>query len=318
MAFRLSQLIIESILRAGQTSVRRDPSLIPDVFSDLTQPYLAKKYGQKEINKIQNLMNKDIPIVHAFSPTTADIPCISIQLLSSREPEKEQALNDYIGSPSFPMDALQLAQEVIVANITALSYDPLSGAIYLPDSVDLTNVYVGSVFHDVAGNDFSILGGIVDEDGMKQIVIDMNQTVELSGLTLIKSFVNTNDYTQRINVERETLLLGIHTKDPLQTVYLYTLVKYFLEARKGDLIDRGFDIPNYESSDFTRNMDYEADMVFSRFITVTGRIENRWLSEKVIPIEQIELDLEVPIDVANNEQLGLTNSTIKVDEDDHQ
>ena len=77
--------------------------------------------------------------------------------------------------------------------------------------------------------------------------------------------------------------VGIHTKDSLMTRYIYTLVKYILLSRRIDLERRGLIASTFGGSDFMRDMGYQGDIVYTRFLTVIGKAEDTWID----PLEDV-------------------------------
>lgn len=317
MAFLLSDLIIESTIREGLENIRRDTSVIDDIFENLINLPIYKKYGEKEINKIKNIFeNQEISIIHAFPPSEAKMPCISIQLLPGQENVRRAVMDDFWKDELKDKTKEELDAEIKVSNITLLSYDPDSGILEIDDSADLTNVHANQLLEDVDGNEFKILGGVNNVAGSKKVILDKGLSVNLAGPALIKTMFTQNQYEVRTNVEQEALLLGVHSKEALQTKYMFTVLKYIIESRKADLIRRGFQLATYESSDFSQNQEYQADFIYSRYLTVSGMIENSWNADKVIPIDLIDVGVKVEKDQAGNVALGREDQTIKVQEDE--
>lgn len=315
MAFILSELVIESTIREGLANVRQDESIINDVFGQLLSLPVSPKYGEKELNKIKKLIKEPLPIVHSYMPVESKVPCISIQLLSAAEREDHASMEDFYDDVTRPMTDEELEAEVIVNSVTIDSYDPQTGIVSINDSTNLSNVHINHVLEDANGLEFSILGGVDNTTGQKQFYIQKQADLETSQPAKIKTIFETIQYEQKINVENETILIGVHTKEPLLTKYLYTLIKYFILSRKQDLVSRCFTLATYEGSDFTRNMEYQSDHVYTRYITVRGRIENEWRADQVIPIDLLELDIRVEKDVADNDDLNLNDKSIKVTDD---
>jgi hypothetical protein len=319
MSFFLSELIVESVIREGLTALRRDPTLVPDLFGDLLSPYLASKYGQKELNKIQEFFTtgNEISVVHSFNLVSANTPCISIQLLDNPEEEGRAKLDDFEADLQTPItDPEDLAALVLVDSIQVDEYDPLSGRVLVDDATDLSDIRAGNIFVDADDEEFQIQGGVVDTPGYKQLILLKGLDPNISGPCFIKSQINFTQTEVRGVMERERLILGVHTKEPLLTKYLYVALKYILLSRKKFLIERGFQNTTYSGSDFTRNLEYPGDQVFSRFLTMNGLVENSWTSDKVQPITAIDTVVKVPKAVATTEELGLENSTVQVQDDE--
>jgi hypothetical protein len=312
MPFVLPEITIESILRDGFKNARRNSDdVIRDVFGNLTRAFADKKYGEKEINKIKKLVeDKEVSIVHSFNMVQAEIPCISIQLVSDTEDERKAHLGDHVGFYDMPF--VDQSKSVIVSSFETLSYDQTTGIVTVPDSVNLAPVYANLLFVDQAGLEFQILGGIDNTPGQKKFAIQKQAEVVVGISCEIKTSINFDRYQTRGNVEKVNILLGIHTQDPLLTKYVYTLVKYFLLSRKKDLINRDIQLSTYTGSDFTRNGEYAADAVYSRYLTVNGMVQHDWRSDLVELVDSVEVNVKVPADKFGNKALELENQTVKV------
>jgi hypothetical protein len=312
--FILPDLVIESVIRDGFENVRRDLSIIDDIFASFTQAHLTPKYGAAEIAKIKNFVaNKEVGVVNAFSQVNANLPCISIQLLDDVEDQAHNFMDDFEEDLRLPLSEEEEAALIVLENIIPEYYDINSGSIGIPDSIDLSPIYANLLFVDANGNEFPIVGSINNTVGTKSIGVLKGSNVIISDLCHIKSSLNYKQYEKRGTIETEKLLIGIHTEERLVTIYLYQLIKYFLLSRKPDLISRGFQKSTFSGSDFTRNLEY-GEPVFDRFITATGLIQNSWLSDKVELIDNIDVGVLVEKDVASTEDLGLEDSTIQIAE----
>jgi hypothetical protein len=316
----MPDLVIESILREGFMALKRKPELIDDVFASLTKSYADKKYGQKELQRIKDaILKKDWGFVHSFGEVESNLPCVSIQLGNESEDRGTAHLEDFEKDVTEPItDEEELANLVKISNIQPLDYDVLSGTVYLDNSVNLTDVYPNLLYVDAAGVEHKIIGGIDNTSGQKQFVVEPGSEVDISDEGLIKSSIDYKQYTERGVHNDVQILLGIHTKDALLTKYFYILVKYFLLSRKKDLIDRCFIVASYQGSDFTRNLKYEGDIVYTRFLTITGKVQDTFRSDKGDIFDNVEVITKVPKDVATTEDLDLEDQTVQVGETDQE
>lgn len=316
--FPLPDLIIESILRDGMEDIRRDPEALEDVFAPLTQPYAERKYGTAEIEKIkQMVMRREVAIVHTWYAMETKIPCISIQLAEDSEKIDQTYLGDRKVLEDVPFTSPdQLAGLVRVSDIDPISYDSQSGIVSVPDTVNLAEVHVNLLFIDAAGTEHVILGGISNSVGGKQFQIDSGVSVDLGAGATINSSIDFDRYSKNQTAEQMTIILGIHTKEPLITKYLYVLVKYFLLSRKKDLCSRGIDLSTYSGSDFTRDLGYEADQVYTRFLHVHGILRPTWRADKVQLVDNINVNVKVPRDKYGNDIIGIEDQTVQVSETD--
>lgn len=315
MSFTMPDLVIESVLREGFIALKRKPELIDNIFESLTQSYASNKYGQKELQRIKDMISKrDWSFVHSFGEVEANLPCVSIQLGNESEDRATAHLEDFEGEEDVPMTDEELEDQVILSNILPDSYDYEAGIVYVPDDINLSSVHVNHLYVDAAGVEHVITGGIVNTSGSKQFCVAELSEVDISDVGEIKSSIDRRQYAIRGVHNDVQLLLGIHSKDALTTKYIYILVKYFLLARKKALIERGFIASSFQGSDFTRNLKYEADIVFSRFLTVSGRVQDTFRSDESDIFDNVEVITKVSKHIADSEDLGLEEMTVQVGE----
>lgn len=273
------------------------------------------KYGRAEISKIKKFFEtKEVRVVHAFHQVMKTMPCISIQLFRDDEDGAAVLGDEADQLIEVETDVEDIAARTIVSAVTPTAYDSATGKVDVPDSVNLTNVTANNLFVDSAGTQHSILGGIDNTTGSKKFFIAKDATVVL-GAGFIRSSINFKQFEEKVIMDAEQLLLGIHTQEPLLTKYLYTTLKYILMSRKVDLIVRGLKRLTFSGSDFTRNLNY-GEEVFSRYLTLRGLTENRFKHQEVTPIESTQITVLVDKDIATSTQLGQENQSVKVNDND--
>ncbi len=318
MSFLLPELIIESVIRDGIAGLVNDPAVIDNVFASLTEPYNSRKYGQKEINKIKDLiLKKQIPVVHNLSDVSAKVPCYSIQIGLDAEDKGHALLEDFSADfEELTTDPKELAALVVLSGITIISYNNNSGRIIVDSGTDLSQIHKNLLFVDIAGTEF-VIKNVIKQGANKGFFIPKGSTPSIAGLGIIKSSIDFKQFEERTVTSDEQIMVGVHAKDALTTKYLYVLLKYFMVSRKKDLIRRCFQVSSFSGSDFSRNLQYLGDHVYTRFLTVTGKIEDTWKAEEVIPIDQIEVQVLVPKDEAPASDIGNEDSSVKpTDRDD--
>lgn len=298
MGFNIPELIVESIIRDGIQNVKANPAIIDDIFTQLTRAYNSQKYGATEIAKIKALMAaKEFPVVYSYHDVEAHNFCFSIMIGIDDEDKRRAHLSDDYGSETDDIvDPAVLAALTVVANITPNSYDPVSGMVAVPDSVDLSQAFRGLIYVDGQGTEHEIVGGINNLPGQKAFFVPKQDEVAIG--PVVGSIKSPLDYT--VNEVRGVtsdvqLVIGVHAKDALTVKYLYILLKYFVLSRKFDLIKRGIYVSSYSGSDFNRNQDYLGDRVFTRFWTLTGKVDDTWRSDLVELIDQVIID-GTPVD----------------------
>lgn len=320
MSFALPDLILESVLREGLASVRANPEPLQEVFASLNKiaPVITNKYGQQEIQRIMDyLVNREISFVQSYALVPANLPCISLLLVADDESEEWDHLEDFEAEIIRPItDPVALQALILASSIVPQGFSSLTGLIQIDDSVDLTRVTPNKLFVDASGVTWNILT-VTEVPGAQTIGIAIGSQPDLTDFCSIKSSINYTQYEQRGTMSRERIRLGCHTEDRLLTAYLYVLVKWILNSRKVDVINRGFDLGVIKGTDFSRDLEY-LEPVFTRFMDLTGKVQDSWASDIVQPIDNIVTQVEVQRDVATNEQLGLEDQTVQVDDDSEQ
>lgn len=301
MGIIMPDLIIETTIRDGLAYLQQNPTVIDDIFSEFTKGYASRKYGQAEITKIKTMIQtKNIAVVHSFHEAAAKSPCYSIQLGSEAEAKERAHLSDFEADVMEDItDQDQLDELTKVENLIPTAYDPVSGKVSVDDSVDMSNVHPAYLYVDGDGIEFEIRPGISNVTGNKFFFIQKNADVNIVDEGLIKSFLSYTQHEEKGDTSQVNILIGVHTKDALLTKYLYAIVKYIMKSRKQDLIKRCFVNSTFQGSDFTRDLRYEGDMVFTRFFTISGQVDDTWRSDDVDLIDFVEIDatpIECPED----------------------
>lgn len=290
MGFNLPELIVESIIRDGIQNVKTTPAIIDDIFTQLTRAYNSQKYGSTEVDKIKALMNaKEFPVVYSYHDVEAHDFCFSIMIGNDDEHKPRAHLGDNYGEITEEIIAPEVLENlVVVSDITPDSYDTRSGRVAVPDSVDLSQTFRGLIYVDGEGTEFQLVAGIDNNLGKKCFFVPKQSSLAIGpDPGEIKSPLDFTVSEIRGVTSDIQLVIGVHAKDALTVKYLYVLLKYFVLSRKLDLISRGIYVSSYNGSDFNRNQQYLGDRVFTRFWTLTGKVDDTWRSDQVQLIDQI-------------------------------
>lgn len=297
MPFIMPELILESVVRDGLENVRRDETIIEDVFGNLTRAFASSKYGNAEIEKIKEaISSKEVSVVHSLAQVNSGLQqdgnsmMISFNLGEEAEDTQKAGIGDAFSFVDRPFTKpSKIASVTKVGPFTPTAYNPVTGLVNVPDAVNLANVHVNLLYVDIAGTEHIIRGGINNTTGSKTFMVAKQSDVNITGDGEIKSQITYDRYQTKSNIDNTTILLGVHSKEPLLTKYLYVLVKYFLLSRKKDLISRDFQLSTYRGSDFQKNEKYIGDHVYSRWLTISGMIQHDWNDEKVDLIDHMEI-----------------------------
>jgi hypothetical protein len=197
-------------------------------------------------------------------------PRITISLADSQE--TENTLGDvhyepvqYIQSGDWP---------ALTDTFTPPAYEPQTGKITLPATIteDL-KVVAGMHIIDHVGREHIILG----DDVNNAIYIQAGTIVDLRD-AVIKGVKPMMAVHMESAAFKETYHVGIHVGgEPVYLTWLHSIVSFaLLRYRQALLEARGFERSSITSSDFAKNDTFEGELVFSRYITVSGVVRNYW------------------------------------------
>ena len=293
MSFVLPELVVESVLREGLASMLATPSIIDDVLGSLTETYANTKYGATELQTIKDVLAKrKLSIVHSKMEAEAKENAISIQLSHEGEDTSKSRLEDLDNELlDYDDDDSTVHARLKVANVLATAYDPISGILSIDDSVDLSTATNGFYFVDDNDVEYQIVNGVSNETGAKVLCLEPNLSLTTPVTGTITSFINFTETEVRGITDKVVIILGVHSKRALLAKYLYVLVKFILSSRKMDLDSRRFMNTTYTGSDFNRDSGYTGDQMFSRYLTITGLVEQSWSDKVVIPVEYMDFDI---------------------------
>jgi hypothetical protein len=93
-------------------------------------------------------------------------------------------------------------------------------------------------------------------------------------------------------ISQEQYTIGCHTHgDPSTLIFLFSLVKYSLyRYREGLLEHNNFQISNLSCTDMIKNDQMTEENVYSRWITLSGQVEESWVKTPFRAIEAIDLN----------------------------
>ncbi len=309
--FVFPELVIESVIRDGLANLRKNKAAVDRIFAQLAEPYLDAKYGQREINRIRKLIDtKEISVVHNLSDVEAKSPAFSIQLGMDVEDQKLALLGDHDGTVSEDItDPDELAALIKLEDGVIQAYDQASGEAQFSLDTDLSEVSKGNVLHDASGTEWTVQQ-VVSTDDQRSVFLAKGSDVDYSDFVSIKSSITTHQYEERSIRSDEQVIVGVHAKDALTCKYLYVLLKFFMNSRRGTLVERGLIVSSFHGSDFTKNLQYMGDQAYNRFYTVTGKIEDRWRDSEGQQIENVTVRVKVERDSASSEDLDLLDSSV--------
>lgn len=287
----LTEFVIESVIRDGLGFLRSNPEKLDNLFSRFTATFFNNQYGTDKIEEIKTyILNNQIKIVHAYSQIPTEVPCYSIQIVGSVEAEELQQFgNEYLDTED------SKEQNIIVADITSISYDTLTGKLQLDPATNLATICPKLEYVDSAGTRFTILSGNSNLSGDKYINIGSGKEPDLTGLGDIKSPIDFTRTERKIVRLRERVNIGCHASQyPHLTKFLHTILYYILKSRQKSLIQRGIHLDKGSASIFNRDDQFGVDNIYSRYIELDFYTRFVWDDEEAIIVDCFDVDIFTP------------------------
>lgn len=281
-------VIVRSAIIRAMDAVRDDPRLLEHIFHSLVEDDVTNDvYGEKQVDIARRwFMNTEIPVLMNFRAAEEAVPCITIALQESQEAEQTHGDVHYVPQEATPGDWPALTDP-----FTPQAYAPTSGIMVLPPEVvgDLILV-AGMLIVTRDGREYPIKQNLGDNE----ISLAPNTRDDFTNC-----FVKgpTDRFTTKVEsvVFKEVYQIGIHVLgDATYLLYLHSIVQFMLLKYKQDLLERrGFERTSLSSTDFRRNLEFDNELVYSRFITITGYARHYWPKETTQLIDGVDTQLDV-------------------------
>jgi hypothetical protein len=291
MAIFQSDLSIKTAIELGIEDIRNNIWLIDDILGDaVNNPYLKDKYGQRQIDACKEwLLNNQIDIYMADRNDKDRFPCVTITLGTSQEKDEMKHMADQ-STETIVLLPNQINKPIpyVVKPFEIDSYEMASGEITASE-VDFSTVAPGMILVDPStGQGYVILD--VSGDG---IVIESGLTLGTDTFGVVPQH---QFYKARVEHSffQETYNIGCHVVGDQQALlWLHSIVLYsILRYREGLLEAQGFSQSSLSSSDLLANPNFtgpSGEKAWSRYITLTGMVENTWIKSPRRTIESIAI-----------------------------
>lgn len=281
MAIFQSDLTIKTAIQLGLDDVAKNDWLIDDILGDvLVNPYLVDKYGQKQIDACKEwFKNNQVDIYMASRNDKDRFPCVTITLGSSAEKDEMKTMADQ-STETVKLLPNQIGKPIpyVVKPFQGYSYDPTTGEVTIPSNVqNVDGVATGMVLVDPTTGQGYVINDVFP-DG---VVIEPSLAVTALKLGIVPQY---QFYEARVEHSffQETYNIGCHVHgDPQALLWLHSIVLYsILRYRESLLEAQGFSQSNLSSSDLLANPSGSGpagDNIWTRYITLTGQVENSWI-----------------------------------------
>ncbi len=304
-------IIVQSAIRAAIKDVRANPWLWKYIFpSLLTDPVTMTEYGPKLVARmIEWLIKTDFPVFVNTRLDPAKIPAITINLIDSQEVDNTLADINYQPSAR-PIEPT--APAALCSPFAPTSWDSTTGVMNIPDSVwSETYIFPDMLIRDKTGTSYRIQN-VQEVGGAMALKLEPGTVADFS-----EAVITCKDPEQIVALEsaqhRESYLIGCHVAgESWQLSALHSFMQFCLfRYRQSYLEARGFQVSAVTSTDFSKNQSFEMDNVWSRYISLNGKVRNCWPKAKETVIAGIDPALRViggehlPPDMDPNEALWL-------------
>jgi hypothetical protein len=280
-----SDVVIRSAIEAGLADLRANPQLLDYVFASLPQDVLTwKEYGEKDLQEAKKwFLKTHIPVSVLPRFNESKWPAITIELLESSEVVPEAIIGDVNYDPFETSDKTWPA---LSPQFTPVSYTPSTGVVKLATEPEVW-IGPGMFIVDRQGTAHEILASI-DEKTFK---INPLTVADFRNATIKGHRPNWN-----ISVEsssfKESYRIGIHCdSDVVHLTWLHAILQFTLLRYKQVLLEaRGFERSTINSTQVALDQRFEAENIFTRFITISGYVRQFWPKTIAPVIDGVEMD----------------------------
>lgn len=290
MAIFPGDAIIKTAIELGLDDLKTSPWILEDIFSEFIEnPYLKQKYGMKEIQRAKEFFtNNKIQIFMHHRMDKEEFPCITIGVGSSTEDKSLATLADQsVDIQELDPDKINKPLTFIIPKFTPKSYNQSTGTLTLPSDDNFEFVSTDMILVNLdTGSGFIIK----DKKAKNKIVITAGTELTGDNYAIAPRYQFYRARAERI-ISQETYNIGCHAHgDPSTLLFLYAIVKYsLLRYREGLLEYNNFQLSNITSSEMVKNNSFGQDNVFSRYITLSGQVEESWLKTPFRIIEATDI-----------------------------
>lgn len=265
-----SDVIIRTAIVRGLGDMRANAWLLDYVFASLPQDEVTfKEYGEKSVQRAKEwFLRTPIDVVMAPHLNEGSWPRITIHLADSTEAEVTLGDTHYQ-----PYEDVASVWPNLTPKFTPISYNAATGIMGVVEGALKVVVAPGMIVIDNTGREHPIIDTF--DDGSFQVnpgtVADFTNSV-------IRGARPSSTVALESVAYRETYQIGVHVgSEPAYLTWLHSIVVFALLRYKQALLEaRGFERSVASSSDFVRNETFQAENVFSRYISLTGYVRQYW------------------------------------------
>ena len=284
MAIFQGDLVVRNALLSGIADLRANGWLLDDIFAQCaTIASFEREFGYKEIARARKWFEgAEIPVVMNHRADDLRAPCITISLGSSRERTDRASMSDegleeeLDDTQTIEPTEVRSSPLIVLGPFAPAGYDPATGLITLPAGVSSALVFPDQSVRDLKDGRTYPIEEVVSDS---QIRIAAGVTTATFDRCTVVPKYQTMALRRQLSYFDETYNIGLHVAgDPAQLLWLHAIAVFVLLRYKQALLEmNGFELSTFQSSDMMRNEAFETEKVFSRFITLSGVVQQDWV-----------------------------------------
>ena len=269
--------LIKTCIELAVDDLKKNPWILESLYSPyIENPILAQKYGYKELERAKDFLNNKIHFYQKHRKDNMEFPCVTISLSQTSEDTGLSTLAD-LSTEVVEYDPEQINRPIsfIIKPTQILSYDPLTGIMEIPENENYKFISSGmGAVNPETGDGYAI----IEKAGNQGFRIEQGLDLDWEKVAVVPQYLTYRARMERI-VTKEQYSIGCHAHgDPALTLFLYNLVKYaLLRYREGLFEHYNFQLGTISATDTIENDAFQADNVYSRFITLSGQVEEYWV-----------------------------------------
>jgi len=287
-------MVIRNLIDLSLQDMRKNIWLFDDIFSSFTtDPYLAAA-GAKEIENAKNwFLNNRVDVLLRYRIDKDQFPCVTVGLGSSVEKDDMKHLADLTPFVETLMPA-DIGKPIpyMVRPFTPLGFDVQTKTLLTPDTVDLGYVNAGMILV----NPDNSVGYVITGTNSQGITIALDTSPAGTVFGVVPQYP-VYKVRREHTFFQENYQIGCHVHgDPAPLLWLHAIVLYsILRYREVLLEGKNFSQSSVSSTDLVADSSLggaAGELVYSRFINLTGMVENSWLKTPYRVIENALLRQE--------------------------
>ena len=265
--------------------------LLTDIYADAADDNLTKiEHGDRDYrNALDWFVNNSINVVMYQRKDRPKFPCVSIAITSINEHIPGVTIGDQDPDPFYDLEPSEFGVllDKVYDDFTPLAYDKEKGIITMPDGMNTYQIAAGlQVLVEQTTGKAYVIKKCIDSQSFS---ILEGTEINLKNCYIVPVNTAWNAYRERTRT-RETYEIGVHsTSDPVECIWLSQLIEYALNKYKSKYLDkRNMALSTYSISNISRNENYAADNVFSRFFSINFEVEQTWIREVAPKIARVQ------------------------------